>query len=346
MAPSVMLDNTSDFASPTTNIEKPVSESRVLLLSPPSLSSHPEALNNVLEAHNRNTTDIQMLDRLSLGLVSLPSSLYDAVIILTDANGTRAESQSLLDRTILGRIVQALKAGGRLRSQDGTFGNIGNDEQKEAILAGLVRDGADGMTKPDNSATQSVPLRFGKKTSGASTQVANANGNSLAPIALSSNKKPKSGTSEPVKPAGVGFVDFRDDFDGPMEEYDDDDDELINEDTLLDEEDLARPIVQPPECRPKSGKRRRACKDCTCGLKEKIESEDASKRSAADSALSTMKLGADELAEVDFTVQGKVGSCGNCSLGDAFRCDGCPYIGLPAFKPGEEVRLLDNDVQL
>ena len=101
-----------------------------------------------------------------------------------------------------------------------------------------------------------------------------------------------------------------------------------------------------PECKPKAGKRRRACKDCTCGLKEKIDAEDAAKRSAADSALNTLKLGEDDLAEVDFTVQGKVGSCGNCALGDAFRCDGCPYIGLPAFKPGEEVRLLNNDIQL
>ena len=112
------------------------------------------------------------------------------------------------------------------------------------------------------------------------------------------------------------------------------------------------------ECKPKA-KRRRACKDCTCGLAAKLEAEDRAKRDNADTALDSLKLNADDLTEVDFTVQGKVGSCGNCSLGgkcrssghqplsltslDAFRCDGCPYVGLPAFKPGEEVRLL-NDV--
>lgn len=101
-----------------------------------------------------------------------------------------------------------------------------------------------------------------------------------------------------------------------------------------------------PECVPRVGKRRRACADCTCGLAQRIEAEDAAKRATADAQLKTLKLESDDLAEVDFTVKGKVGSCGNCSLGDAFRCDGCPYIGMPAFKPGEEVRLLNNDVQL
>lgn len=97
-----------------------------------------------------------------------------------------------------------------------------------------------------------------------------------------------------------------------------------------------------PECRPKPGRRRRACKDCTCGLASQIEAEDAKRRANADDVL---KLEKDDLTEMDFTVEGKTGSCGNCSLGDAFRCDGCPYKGLPAFKPGEEVQILNDEAQ-
>ncbi|KAK2800342.1 electron carrier [Emmonsiellopsis sp. PD_5] len=331
MSPSAMLDPTA---------HQPVQDSdRLLLLSPPSLSSHPEKLNAILSSHARNTTDLQMLDRLALGLVSLPESTYDIIMLLTGADDTLSETHQLISRETLQVIVQSLKAGGRLRNQGSAWGKaVDETEQKqklrtEAILAGLVFDDkGEELVKPDFGAQQAVPLKLGrkkKKEDQAAAAKPTTNGNTAAP------------------PSGVGFIDFSDDFGTPMEEdTQNSDDELIDEEALLDEDDMARPIAQPPECRPKAGKRRRACKDCSCGLAQKLQAEDLAKRSAADKALETMKLASNDLAEVDFTVQGKVGSCGNCSLGDAFRCDGCPYIGLPAFKPGEEVRLLNNDVQL
>ncbi|KAF2266601.1 DUF689-domain-containing protein [Lojkania enalia] len=311
---------------------------RTLLLAPPSISAHPEVLDNVYKIHDRTSTDLQMLDRIAAGLVKLPPSTYDVVLLLTDADGTTRESHNLLGREMMIKVVSALKAGGVLKSQGGMFGANDPSARTEAILAGLT-ESKNGMMKPEEVESVSIPLKLRSKTNGTANGVNGmVNGNGTVPL----NGKRKE--PEPSKPVGVGFVDFSDDLDDPLITGENDD--LIDEDELITEEDMAAPIIQPPECRPKAGKRRRACKDCTCGLKEKIEAEDAAKRANADKNLNTMKLGVDDLAEVDFTIQGKVGSCGNCALGDAFRCDGCPYIGLPAFKPGEEVRLLNNDIQL
>ncbi|KIW09844.1 hypothetical protein PV08_11945 [Exophiala spinifera] len=328
MSPSILMDTSDDFVMPVA--KAPQSSKRTLLLSPPSLSSHQEKLTNVLEMHNRAVTDMQMLDRLAAGFVSLPQSTYDVIIILSDADGSRQESHALLHRDVLGLLVKALKNGGQLRSQDGQYGNVDGAEKNEAILAGLSYQSGTGFFKPDYGAQESVPLKFGKKKNVA--QAAGGLSTNGGSVSLPLNGKRKSGDNVLD---GVGFDD------GTM----DSDDELIDEDELLDENDLNRPIKIPTECKPKA-KRRRACKDCTCGLAQKLEAEDRARRENADKALNTLKLQSDDLAEVDFTVQGKVGSCGNCSLGDAFRCDGCPYIGLPAFKPGEEVRLLNNDIQL
>ncbi|KAF9880931.1 hypothetical protein CkaCkLH20_01973 [Colletotrichum karsti] len=361
MAPSVVtLDTTPDFdftpsmgATKQQQQQQQQPQTRTLLLAPPSLSSAPNKLSAALASHDRAATDLQMLDRLSARLVSLPQSAYDLVLVLTDADGARVESTRLLsDRAVLSAVADALKPSALLRAQDG--GNLANDPAvaREAVLAGLVAAPGGGFSKPDYDEDQVVTLSFGKKKAAApATNGAVSLGNGAVSLnngAVSLNNKPT--TAPPVSappvsapPAGVGFVDFSDDLDM------DDDDELIDEDTLLTDADLSRPLNIPPECAPKAGKRRRACKDCTCGLAERIAAEDAATRAAADAALAAaapVKLGADDLAEVDFTVQGKVGSCGNCALGDAFRCDGCPYIGLPPFKPGEEVRILNNDIQL
>ncbi|KAI5462399.1 cytokine-induced anti-apoptosis inhibitor 1, Fe-S biogenesis-domain-containing protein [Mariannaea sp. PMI_226] len=349
MAPAVLsIDMSDDFVSsaPSHSPSK-----RTLLLAPPSLASHSDALTSVISAYDRSVTDLQMLDRIAAGLAKLPLSTYDLILILADASSMLGESLALMNRDVLALVAEALKPSGRLQGQDGN-----NLEEsilsKEAVLAGLVASNG-GFEKPNYGGSDGVvSLKLGSKkqnrtvlSDGSVPLSFKKKAQSVLPdgsVPLNLNKRKSAGAdrpaeSKPVVPAGVGFIDLSDDL------YDDD---LIDEDELMTEDDLLRPINIPAECQPKPGKRRRACKDCSCGLAERLAAEDSAKRAEADKKLQSVKLESDDLAEIDFTVQGKVGSCGNCSLGDAFRCDGCPYVGLPPFKPGEEVRLLNNDIQL
>nr|XP_042908961.1 anamorsin homolog [Parasteatoda tepidariorum] len=99
--------------------------------------------------------------------------------------------------------------------------------------------------------------------------------------------------------------------------------ELINEDDLLDEDDLKKPDPSSLKvCA--TTKQRKACKNCSCGLAEELETEAAAKIEKNKSAPS---------------------ACGNCYLGDAFRCVSCPYLGMPAFKPGEKISLSDRQLK-
>ncbi|KAL2823848.1 Fe-S cluster assembly protein dre2 [Aspergillus cavernicola] len=308
MAPSfVTIDTTSDFDMSPAPSKSTDTSKRTLLLAPPSIATQEDKLRALFTTFDRNTTDLQMLDRVSAGFVSLPPNTYDLILVLTDTDGTRrAEALQLLKREVYTAIVPAMKSGAKLQTQDNFFGEA---EETEAVLAGLLKSNS-GFEKLDVGNGAAVPLKLGRRKKTAP-----------API---------------VQPPPVISSD----------DNDLDDDELIDEDTLLSADDLNRPIVPPPECQPKAGKRRRACKDCTCGLAAQIEAEDKERRDDADKNLNVLKLESDDLNELDFTVQGKTGSCGNCALGDAFRCDGCPFIGLPAFKPGQEVQILNDVAQL
>lgn len=359
--PSVSM-GTSDGPHTTGTASK-----RSLLLAPPSLASHPTALDSLFQtSYSRSTHDLQMLDRLSMGLVHLPPDSYDEVILLSDPAGDRTETTSLVNRYSMQYIVPAMKVGATLTSHDGKFGtDPKNTERMEALLAGLKMESRTLARKPEQSSMAPVSLNRKTKpnTNGLSSGTAvletpkQSNTTLNGPLPASTSSKSPSAATQPV---GVGFVDPSSATNDEDKEYDSDD--LIDESTLLDDDgSFVRQVFVPPACAPKAGKRRRACKDCSCGLAERLEAEDAAKRSKADRDLKTLHangtsginggsapvmLGEDDLNELDFTVKGKVGSCGNCALGDAFRCDGCPYIGLPAFKPGEEVRLMNDEVQL
>ncbi|KAF4524869.1 hypothetical protein B566_EDAN011198 [Ephemera danica] len=92
--------------------------------------------------------------------------------------------------------------------------------------------------------------------------------------------------------------------------------DLIDPDSLLDEEDFKKPDPESLRVCGTTGKRK-ACKDCSCGL-------------------------AEELAAGKAAQEPKASSCGSCYLGDAFRCASCPYLGMPPFKPGEKVAISDS----
>ncbi|XP_076284295.1 cytokine induced apoptosis inhibitor 1 [Lasioglossum baleicum] len=94
--------------------------------------------------------------------------------------------------------------------------------------------------------------------------------------------------------------------------------ELIDEDDLLDETDILKPEASSLKVCGTTGKRK-ACKDCSCGLAEELSGQTVEEK--------TVKS-----------------SCGNCYLGDAFRCASCPYLGMPAFKPGEKIVLPESQL--
>ncbi|KAF9889603.1 electron carrier [Aspergillus nanangensis] len=306
----ITVDTTDDFSFsiPSTSTKTPTGSSssslRTLLLAPPSIAAHEEKLRHVFTTFDRTSTDLQMLDRLAAGFVTLTAATYDLVLVLTDSDSTRrAEALKLLSRNVYAALLPAMKPGAKFQLQDGS---LNQTEALEPILAGLVeKDGA--FEKPAYQEV-SVPLRLG-------------------------GRKKKTPKAEPPKVMNVVQLDG---------------DELIDEDGLLSEDDLKRPLQRPANCQPETAKkRRRPCKDCTCGLALEIEAEDQARQAQADQDLNVLKLQSDDLNdELDFTVQGKTSSCNSCSLGDAFRCSTCPYIGLPPFKPGEEVKILNNTVQL
>lgn len=97
-----------------------------------------------------------------------------------------------------------------------------------------------------------------------------------------------------------------------------DDDDLVDEDDLLDAADFRSGADAASKARDAGeGCGPKACKNCSCGRAEAEAEEEAGKRAAMT-----------EEKKEEFK-----SSCGNCYLGDAYRCAGCPMLGQPAQAP-------------
>jgi len=99
-------------------------------------------------------------------------------------------------------------------------------------------------------------------------------------------------------------------------------DDLVDESTLVEWNDAKENGVEKSASAcGAEGKGRKPCANCTCGKAEKQ---------------STVKFSKTAMSLTE-SVAPSSSACGNCYRGDAFRCAGCPYLGLPPFKPGEKV---------
>jgi len=114
--------------------------------------------------------------------------------------------------------------------------------------------------------------------------------------------------------------------------------DLIDEDDVL-VDDIQVPAMEIDEAMESAVKpKRKACKNCSCGRKEMEEAEEK----AAATTNNSNGNGKPALPGANLTedqIENPQSACGNCSLGDAFRCASCPYKGMPRFKLGEKIEL-------
>ncbi|KAK1387332.1 Anamorsin-like [Heracleum sosnowskyi] len=211
-----------------------------------------------------------------------PSSVDIAICICS--------SLEFLDKNLLDEFSRVLKPGGQIlfQTSQSTFDQTTSNLQGKLLVAGFV------------------DLQTGTMTSALPSEV-------LQPLTIKA-KRPswKVGSSFSIKKAMKNL---------PKLQIDDDTD-LIDEDSLLSEDDLKKPQIPPVgDC--EVSNTRKACKNCTCG---RAEAEDK-----------VQKLGP-TMDQLD----NPQSACGSCGLGDAFRCGTCPYKGLPPFKLGEKVALSGN----
>ncbi|KAK9502883.1 hypothetical protein O3M35_011570 [Rhynocoris fuscipes] len=277
---------------------------KVLIINSPNVSS--ENIISKVEEIKQIITDsglIKVENSGKLGKGDHASSSFDVVL-----SGILSPHDVIHDSKLLDIILNVVKPNGRVFIKELVKRNDGNLRSEENFLSELKLSGLLNITGKEVLLSDEEKKEISDKIGHTNFTLLEYEG--LKPnfeigssAAINLSNKPKAATVWKLS--------------------DTVDDEIIDSDQLLDEDDLKKPNPENLKVCGTTGKRK-ACKNCSCGLADELAQEDQAKGEPA---------------------QTKASSCGNCYLGDAFRCASCPYLGMPAFKPGEKVQLPQNHLQ-
>ncbi|EST07528.1 Anamorsin [Kalmanozyma brasiliensis GHG001] len=345
MSPPVATDATFSHNSNGVVSSTSVDPTGTVLVIGSMTSAQSGAYQKAVEAYSGRQVEMHMVDRLTDGATSLTPSTYPIAHLTVPYSDAASP-------LLLSSVHSALQPNAKIIVEAAELADATTAQKVKAELtiagfSNIEFDNAGVMsaTKPATAASSSFSIGSSSSTSSA-LPLRRKLGGSAA-----SAKKSLWAT----QPASSN--------------------DLIDQSSLLRDADfVATTAVKRPDCDvgPGQGKKKKACKGCTCGLRELQEEED---RAAASNVvqLDTEDMdmpGADPAAnggkrtEVTETIIGKDGkpktikriqvdtkgatsSCGSCFLGDAFRCSSCPYLGLPAFEPGQKVEIpvgMDDDI--
>lgn len=311
-----------------------------LVIGSPSTAqdgSYPDLISE-LEKGSANASEVekQMVDRILDGATSLTKDKFSSVYITLSASEYGALGPRL--NTLASQILDGLLPLGNLRLLNTPPGSTLPDE---LALLGFTILPTDSSASGSTVVAQKPARAYSLKTRQAVTTTNGAGAEAVVmPLPRRGKASSRDSGKKATKEALWTLV-------SPATPS-------IDAESLLTPADRERPAGCDPVTSSPAPRKKKACKGCTCGLAE-LERADEAEQAELSKRLKVVLLDTDGVVEVDATngvdrekerlkkaaesAPKATSSCGNCYLGDAFRCSSCPYKGLPAFNPGEKVEI-------